>query len=390
MHLENTIERYIRELNREGLLSDEYAFLYSEFIKNEKLTYIFSSLHSLLIGCFNCMNQRLPTYEYESHFWAEPSRELLKAIDWSDSLIRSLNGTEYSCSYDDYYDSLITSCKKFLSPCGGSTIPKFFDKIELYYTIPIFCFVNSISTPSESGKTYPLKAIGIGSYASVFLYYDEYYGTNFAVKKAHKNLTDKELKRFKQEFETMKALNSPYVLNVYSYDDNKNQYTMEYMDKTLDEYIKENNSTLGIEKRKGLILQVLKAFSYLHSKDILHRDISPRNILLKIYDDTVIVKISDFGLVKIPESTLTSENTEFKGYFNDPALVVDGFSNYSMEHETYALTRLIVYILTGKINIDKVRDKKLIEFINKGLNADRNLRFKNVNELKETIINILN
>ena len=62
--------------------------------------------------------------------------------------------------------------------------------------------------------------------------------------------------------------------------------------------------------------------------------------------------------MKIPDSTLTSENTDLKGYFNDPALVIEGFSNYGIEHETYALTRLVSYILTGKINLDKVKDEK--------------------------------
>ena len=46
----------------------------------------------------------------------------------------------------------------------------------------------------------------------------------------------------------------------------KNQYLMEYMDKTLDEYIQENNTKLSLEQRKTLVFQVLRAFNYLHSK----------------------------------------------------------------------------------------------------------------------------
>ena len=59
----------------------------------------------------------------------------------------------------------------------------------------------------------------------------------------------------------------------------------------------------------------------------------------------MVVKIADFGLVKIPDSTFTTVNTEFKGYFNDPSLVVEGFNTYNMLHETYALTRVIYYVL---------------------------------------------
>ena len=66
---------------------------------------------------------------------------------------------------------------------------------------------------------------------------------------------------------------------------------MEYMDYTLDEYISTHNSTLTITQRKGIVQQILRAFDYLHSKGHLHRDISPKNILLKEYDDTIVILI---------------------------------------------------------------------------------------------------
>ena len=96
---------------------------------------------------------------------------------------------------------------------------------------------------------------------------------------------------------------------------------MEYMDLTLYKYINQNNSKLTIKKRKGICRQILKAFKYIHSKGIFHRDISPNNILVKTYEDIDVIKISDFGLIKIPDSQLTSMWTEFKGSFNDPSLI---------------------------------------------------------------------
>ena len=99
----------------------------------------------------------------------------------------------------------------------------------------------------------------------------------------------------------MNNLVSSYVLEVYKYDDKKNEYIMEYVDSTLEKYIN-NHMELSIQSRKSMVMQIFKAFDYIHSRGILHRDISPQNILIKEYDNVAVVKISDFGLVKIPNS----------------------------------------------------------------------------------------
>ena len=180
----------------------------------------------------------------------------------------------------------------------------------------------------------------------------------------------------------MQEFSSPYILEVYSYNDDKNEYIMEYMDYTLDAYICKNNTKLTVSRRKGIVQQILKAFEYIHSKERLHRDINPKNILVKEYEDVVVVKIADFGLIKVPESGLTTVNTEFKGYFNDPSLVLEGFNTYNMQHETYALTMVVYYVLTGRTNVDKIADEKLRSFVHKGLNPDKKKRFKNANEMQ--------
>lgn len=389
MDINNSIEAYIRELRRNDKISLEYVDIYKNYISNEKLVTIFSSIHALLNSGFVSMNSRLPTFDYEAHFWAQPSRELLYAIDIADRVMRTLKSSQYSFSYDDYNAEIIKKCKEFLSPSGGSLIPKNFEKIELYYTIPIFKFNNTIETDHNPNKAYQLHHKGGGSYAEVFVYHDEYYDTKFAVKKAHKDLSNKELVRFKQEFNVMKSLRSPYILNVFTYNNDKNQYVMEYMDITLYDYIKENNAKLSIDTRKNIVLQTLRAFSYLHSQNVLHRDISPSNVLLKLYDDVIVVKISDFGLVKMPESTMTSVTSDIKGSFNDPALVIEGFNNYSIEHEIYALTRLVLFILSGKLNLDNIKNPSLIMFVNKGTDPIKDNRYKNVDELRVAFLEAL-
>ena len=381
MYIENYIESQYRELLSCSQINAEYSDLYKSF-RNQKLREILMTLHHDLVGLFRTMNERLPTGEHEAHFWAEPSRDLIKRIEIIFSLVSSLKETPLAFQIDPYYLDLLTRCRDFLSSSGGSSLPPNMAKVELYYTLPIFLPLSSITiSHKQQDFTFDLKLIGSGSYANVYKYKDTFYNRPFILKRAKKELTDKEVARFKREFDVMNDLSSPYILEVYCYNPDKNEYIMEYMDYTLDGYIAAHNSTLTIVQRKGIAQQILRAFDYLHSKGHLHRDISPKNILIKEYDDTLVVKLSDFGLVKIPDSTLTTVNTEFKGYFNDPALVVEGFNTYGIVHETYALTRVIYFVMTGKTNTEKITNQNLRAFVEKGLNPDKIKRFQNIRDM---------
>ncbi len=381
MNIENYIESQYRELISIGTINAEYADLYLG-IEHTKLREILATLHHKIITLFRRMNERLPTNNLEAHFWAEPSKELIKTIDISLGLYNSLKSSSYAFQIDEYYFDIINKCRQFLKSSGGSPIPANMEKIDLYYTVPIFSPSNKVTLTNPQSNIYALlKSIGGGSYANVFKYKDTFYNKNFALKRAKKDLSPKELERFKLEFKEMQEFSSPYIVEVYCYIEDKNEYIMEYMDYSLDSYITKHNTSLSLPQRKGIVHQILKAFSYIHSKDRLHRDISPKNILIKEYEDVLVVKIADFGLVKIPDSILTSVNTEFKGCFNDPSLRLDGFNTYSMLHETYALSLIVYYVMTGKTNTDKIVDSKLRDFMYKGINADKSKRYKNVTEL---------
>ena len=388
MNLDNYLVGILKKLNLSPSYTNEYTELYSN-IKHKDLVIIFPYLHAEYVNCFESMNTRLPTGASEAHYWAQNSRQLLQAINITLDMEIKLNTTKYQFIIDDYYNKIIVQCKNFLTACGGSQIPAYMDSIEVFYKIPIFKTDITIEIDNTNKLNYEnLKLIGEGSYAQIYKYHDSFYNKDFVLKCAKKNLSEKELQRFENEYYQMSSLHSPYIVEVYTYNANKHRYIMEYMDYTLEKYIDEYNSQLSISDRCNIIFQLIKVFKYLHSKNILHRDISFNNVLINKYDDVLVCKISDFGLIKIANSQLTSENSEIKGSLNDPSLKIKGFSRYDLYDEIYALTLLFTFILSGKHNFDKISNKVILQFMNKGTNANRNERFNSLDELLNAIKDI--
>lgn len=387
MNPENIIKDLFREIqlyfypyNSEPC-EGEYEKLY-EGVQNQRLKSLFSILHAKVIELFNRMNSRLPTKENEKHYWAEESRMLIKVIGVSFLLEKYLANSQYEFRIVDYYRKVFEKCLEFLEEKEGSTIPPHMESILLFRSEPIFETSDTVKI-SDSGteRSAVLHMVGSGSYAHVYKFKDSFYNKVFALKRALKTLSDQELHRFKLEFQTMKGISSPYVLEVYRYDEHKHEYIMEFADCTLKKYMDKYNNRLTLDQRIGIAKQVLRAFMHIHSKNILHRDISPTNVLVKIYDDVPVIKISDFGLVKTPENFLTDTHTAIKGVFNDPYLERKGFKNYDIRNETYALTKIIYYIMTGKTDLCNIKSEKLSDFVNKGLSPDENLRFQDAKEM---------
>jgi len=354
--------------------------LYSD-IDNQYLKQLFAIMHQRFNLLFTFM---ISKKQSNGHFNASESRELIRLIKLYEDMQYVLKTSPLSFRLEESYVSMLNFCKGFLQESNGSAIPDNLPNFNIIEYDPIFYMSQIISVPCVSkDNKFELKLIGEGSYAKVFKYKDTFYNKFFILKRAKNNLNEKELERFRLEFDTMSNLKSPYVLEVYRYDEVKNEYFMEYADETLDEFIKKNNTKLSMKRRKGLAYQIFKGFSYIHSRSYLHRDISFTNILLQHFDNELsVVKISDFGLVKTEHSNLTSFGSEVKGSLNDSNLQFVGFSNYNMEYETFALTRLIYYLMTGKYNLENIKNDAIKKFVNKGIDPNISNRYHSIVEMQ--------
>ncbi|WP_226546021.1 protein kinase domain-containing protein [Bacillus thuringiensis] len=380
-YIQDNLESYLEEYN--CVLNKRILKFYTDIPTplNELFTFFHDTFNNLL-DFFNTKLQK------GRHYNARESLTLYTLIADLQKIQDNLIDTSFDFEIDPYYSEIFRSFKAFLQTSGGTSIPLYIPPVKVQELNSIFSLKTGLKVERTNGiLTFPTEEIGEGSYATVYKFTDTFYNKEFAYKKAHVTLESDEKERFYREFEVMKDLKSPFILEVYTIDKEQDYYLMEYVDETLEEYIERNPGLKNVNEKLKLIRQICLAFKYIHSKDFLHRDISPKNILIKHFDNTKIAKVADFGLVKTPGSTLTRFPTEPKGSLNDPNLRLIGFKNYSMCHEIYAFTRLIYYIFTGKTDDGVFSNPVFQEFFKKGTNFETDERYLNFNELETTFFN---
>ncbi|GGQ96977.1 hypothetical protein GCM10010267_69020 [Streptomyces griseorubens] len=304
----------------------------------------FASLHERLNGHFESINDRAET---TGHYWAEQSREMLALIREVNNFLQSLKHAGLDVRLAESYTAAMESCHSWLVRSGGSPIPDDFKQIEIIKYAPVFSRPDTEIKLKKSTERNKLQLIGEGSYAKVFSFTDPDYGIKFALKRANKDLEERDLYRFRKEFEILKELSFPYIVQVFQFDETRNEYKMEFCESTLRNYIKKRNNQLPFSSRKRIALQFLYGINYIHSKNLLHRDVSLQNVLVKTFDGgAVLVKLSDFGLVKDRNSEYTRTKTEMRGTIRDPLLA--SFKEYDVCNEIYAIGWVLSYIFTGR------------------------------------------
>lgn len=128
-------------------------------------------------------------------------------------------------------------------------------------------------------------------------------------------------------------------------------YLMPYAKQNLYDYIKENNQSLTKKDRYKIASQVIDAIKYAHDRNILHRDISPSNVMVFEIEGKTVIKVCDFGLGKSAESLSYYTHSSAKGY-GQPFYVApeqhSKLKSSTIKSDIYSLGKLIYFIFTGR------------------------------------------
>ena len=247
---------------------DAFMRLYTD---DERFGRVFASLHERLNDHFVAINDRARSTR---HYWADNSRALIALIDELAETIGTLHLAGFDVSFHEDYDAAVRRCKPWLSTGGGSTVPEDFEPIKIVRYEPVFILPETMVKLRKQSAALKLQLIGEGSYAQVFSFVDPDYGIKIAVKRAKKGLDERDLHRFREEFNILKRLSFPYIVEVYRYDETRDEYKMEFCDETLRKYIGKRNNNLKFATRKRIALQFLYGINYIHDQKLFHRDLS--------------------------------------------------------------------------------------------------------------------
>ena len=152
--------------------------------------------------------------------------------------------------------------------------------------------------------------LGAGSYGEVVE--AVWMNTPCAAKKLHRVfriLPPKQhptiVEKFLRECETWSNLRHPHIVLflgiVYEVESPLPVIIMEKMDTTLYSFVMERPSEDFPLYRKGsVLLQVALALCYLHNQGLIHRDLTPNNILLDL--ESFKAKVTDFGVTSFVSS----------------------------------------------------------------------------------------
>ncbi len=231
-----------------------------------------------------------------------------------------------------------------------------------------------------------IRLVGEGSFANVFRCSETSTGKEVALKRIKQDLRKDQstLVRFKTELEIMQKLaGADAVIPILkAFPDAPDfAYVMPFAETNLQQHIEKRNSELGLHNRFAIIDRILSALANAHSRSIIHRDLSPHNVLMLNGE----AYVADFGLGKDESSNEAFTRSSASGYgrslYTAPEQL-DKLRNASVRSDIYAIGKLMTFVMTGK-KPDQLHDCSIVSVIRKATQSNPDERYQTVDELLE-------
>ncbi|KAA3597654.1 MAG: hypothetical protein DWQ06_13575 [Calditrichaeota bacterium] len=193
-----------------------------------------------------------------------------------------------------------------------------------------------------------ISKIASGTFGTVYKVQKSTNGEFYALKLIHENYkTPKEIKRIKRGFETAQKVSHPNCVKMIEWYEEKDQigFIMEFVDSVV-----ETQNLTSLQEKISKIIQIANGLEALHSKGIVHRDLKPANILETKEGQ---IKITDFDLVKIDDSSTLTASGAFLGTakYSSPEQCQSA-TKVDYKSDLYSLGVLFYQLVCGRVPFD--------------------------------------
>ena len=193
------------------------------------------------------------------------------------------------------------------------------------------------------------KFLGKGGFAKCFEFQNEATNANWAVKIISKSSLTKPRHHLKlqSEINIQKSLDHNNIVRFHTHieDENNHYIFMELCsNQTLKDLLRKRKTFTEIEV-KYYIYQLINALKYIHSKNVIHRDLKLGNLYLSY---SLILKIGDFGLSAQLIDKFGRRNTVCGTPNYIAPEVLEQKNGHSFEADVWSIGVIVYCMLIGK------------------------------------------
>jgi serine/threonine-protein kinase len=199
-----------------------------------------------------------------------------------------------------------------------------------------------------------LRRLGEGGMGAVYLGYHEKDKQQVAIKVLNEQLSSNQslVDRFYREARSGTLLDHPNIVrNITVGQDRataKHYLVLEYVDGPSAHALLNQFGRLSVGDALHIVLDIARALEHAHSRNIVHRDIKPDNILIT---QSGVAKLADLGLAKrIDEAShLTAARQGFGTPYYMPYEQAMNAKSVDGRSDIYALGATLYHLVTGEL-----------------------------------------
>lgn len=223
------------------------------------------------------------------------------------------------------------------------------------------------------------KTLGEGGFGITYLAWDNNMQTKIAIKEFYPaNLVRRDTasenstkiftitKSYSEEFHTglerfvkeasilAKFFNLPGIVSVkdFFYENGTAYIVMEYIDGiTLKEYLKQKGGKLSVEETLALMRPVMESLAVVHRSKMLHRDISPDNLMIS---SDYQVRLIDFGSARYYDAQSDQSMTVVLKHGYAPIEQYSSNGHQGTWTDVYSLCATMYRMLTEKVPVEAI------------------------------------